>query len=226
MTPNHFEARLKRIFEILHPPDDPGTDWSAQTTHDIAQVVYELYPEPPDPDLLDELPVLSGEKTLCRSCRSGIGLPRGCQHGLERTKCEHYEGIGRSLADITPQFLEANDIECDHLDGAVDDEKSRQGAAVNNHGIDAQVEYLLGCGWSEEDTLRAIMGETDRRYFLWLERRRGIKAPVAGYKSRKSGLMVRCLRCGKGVSARTAHLVSKDGTDRYCCPACWDERLR
>ena len=49
---------------------------------------------------------------------------------------------------------------------------------------------------------------------------------IAGHKSRKSGLMVRCLRCGKGVSARTAHLVSKDGTDRYCCPACWDERLR
>jgi len=109
------------------------------------------------------------------------------------------------LATAIVQFLERNHIEAEHLDGAMDQEKSRQRASINNGGLDEQVEYLLSCGWTEEDILTAA--ELD-----------------AGMPPRT--LLLTCGGCKKKTSGRTAHYVNKDGTDQWYGECCWDERMR
>lgn len=128
-----------------------------------------------------------------------------CNCSLNGT-VQHFRMDARQqlVRGIVP-FLERNSIEAEHLDGAVDQEKSRQRADINNGGLDEQVEYLLECGWTEEEILGAA--ELD-----------------AGMPPRT--LLMACAFCEKKSSARTVHLVNKDGTDQWCCDACWDERLR
>ena len=126
----------------------------------------------------------------------------------ERAAADERATLTGALSESIVSFLEANRIEAEHLDGAVDQEKSKQRAEVNNGGLDEQVEYLLECGWTEEDIYLAAMEE----------------AP-------KVDLVVKCLRCERATSKRTARLVDKDKVPSYwknhwCCEDCWDERLR
>ena len=199
-------------------------DSCARFEDDIAAIDYVLNHEEDRKLLIQRLqgidaPTLSGEETLCKTCRNGIGLPRGCSHGLELTKCEFYrakwaagrmgtkEGAeaGARIGNVAGivEFLQRNNIEAEHLDGAMDEEKSKQRADINNGGLDAQVEYLLEHNWTEAEILLAAGDDAGRT----------------------EELVHLCLCCGKTASLRTAHRVNKDDTNQWCCEACWDPRL-
>jgi hypothetical protein len=145
-----------------------------------------------------------GDAAHCQCVSCGCCGTVGDFHG---GKNKYPQGL---LAHEIAQFLERNNLEAEHLDGAVDQQKSSERANINNGGLDEQVSYLVESGWTEAEILSAA--ELDA----------GLP-PLT--------LLVRCLRCEKNVSRRTAHLVNKDKvpgywTNHWCCDDCWDERLR
>ena len=54
------------------------------------------------------------------------------------------------------QILLKNGIEASSLDETVHNEASQQASAANNEGIDGQLDFLMGHGWTPQDIINAL----------------------------------------------------------------------
>jgi hypothetical protein len=66
---------------------------------------------------------------------------------------EEIQRIATNLASFLKNDMSSLETELDEL---VCREKENEAAAINNDGYTSQLEYLIECGWSEEDLVDEI----------------------------------------------------------------------